>query len=72
MNLSGPYANLALSKPIAKAAIKANAFDPKTKEPMVLAVGIDARCDGRIGFHTEAASRYGAAREQTDKTIGVV
>ena len=72
MDRRGSHANLALSKPNAKVAIKPGVLDSKTKELMALAVGIAARRDGRFGFHTEAASTYGAAREQTDKTIGVV
>ena len=56
---------------IAKAAIKQGALDSKTKELMALAIGIAARCDGCIGFHTEAAIKYGATREEVVETIGV-
>lgn len=56
---------------LAKAAIKPGALDSKTKELMALAIGIAARCDGCIGFHTEAAIRYGATREEIVETIGV-
>ena len=56
---------------IAKAAIKPGALDSKTKELMALAIGIAARCDGCIGFHTEAAVKYGATREEVVETIGV-
>lgn len=56
---------------IAKAAIKPGALDSKTKELMALAIGIAARCDGCIGFHTEAAIKYGATREEIVETIGV-
>ena len=56
---------------IAKAAIKSGALDSKTKELMALAVGIAARCDGCIGFHTETAIKYGATREEIVETIGV-
>lgn len=56
---------------VAKAAIKPGALDSKTKELMALAVGIAARCDGCIGFHTEAAIKYGATREEIVETIGV-
>ena len=56
---------------LAKAAIKPGALDPKTKELMALAIGIAARCDGCIGFHTEAAIRYGATRDEIVETIGV-
>ena len=56
---------------LAKAAIRPGALDSKTKELMALAVGIAARCDGCIGFHTEAAIRYGATREEVVETISV-
>ena len=56
---------------LAKGAIKPGALDSKTKELMALAVGIAARCDGCIGFHTEAAIKYGATREEIVETIGV-
>lgn len=56
---------------IAKAAIKPGVLDSKTKELMALAVGIAARCDGCIGFHTAAAIKYGATREEVIETIGV-
>lgn len=56
---------------LAKAAIKPGAIDPKTKELIALAIGIAARCDGCIGFHTEAAIRHGASRDEVIETIGV-
>ena len=56
---------------VAKGAIKPGALDSKTKELMALAVGIAARCDGCIGFHTEAAIKYGATRDEIVETIGV-
>ena len=42
---------------LAKAATRQGALDPKTKELIALAIGIAGRCDGCIGFHTEAAIR---------------
>ena len=56
---------------LAKSAIRPGALDSKTKELMALAVGIAARCDGCIGFHTEAAVKYGATRDEIVETIGV-
>jgi AhpD family alkylhydroperoxidase len=56
---------------IAKAAINAGALESKTKELMALAIGIAARCDGCIGFHTQAAINYGATREEIVETISV-
>jgi AhpD family alkylhydroperoxidase len=56
---------------LARAAIQPGPLDSKTKELMALAVGIAARCDGCIGFHTEAAIKYGATRDEIVETIGV-
>ncbi len=56
---------------LAKAATKSAALDPKTKELIALAIGIAGRCDGCIGFHTEAAIRHGANRDEIVETIGV-
>ena len=56
---------------LAKAATAAGALDPKTKELIALAIGIDARCDGCIGFHVKAARRHGATREEIAETVGM-
>ena len=39
---------------LAQAATRDGALDKKTKELIALAIGVAARCDGCIGFHTEA------------------
>ena len=44
---------------------------PKTKELIALAIGIAGRCDGCVGFHTQAAIRHGADRDGILETIGV-
>ena len=56
---------------LAKAATAPGALDPKTKELIALAIGIDARCDGCIGFHVRAARRHGATREEVAETVGM-
>jgi len=56
---------------LARAATAAGALDPKTKELIALAIGIAMRCDGCVGFHTEAAIRLGATRDDVLDTIGV-
>ena len=56
---------------LAKAATRPGAVDTKTKELIALAIGIAGRCDGCIGFHTEAALRHGATRDEIVETIGV-
>ena len=42
---------------LAQAATRDGALDKKTKELIALALGVAARCDGCIGFHTEALVR---------------
>jgi AhpD family alkylhydroperoxidase len=56
---------------IAQAATTPGALDPKTKELIALAIGIALRCDGCVGFHTQAAIRHGASRAEVLETIGV-
>ncbi|MCY1465940.1 alkylhydroperoxidase AhpD family core domain protein [compost metagenome] len=47
------------------------ALDPKTKELIALAVGVAARCDGCIGFHTKALARLGATTGEVHEALGV-
>jgi AhpD family alkylhydroperoxidase len=56
---------------LASAATAEGTLSPKTKELIALAIGIASRCDGCIGFHTAAALRLGATREEVLETIGV-
>ncbi len=56
---------------LAKAATADGALDKKTKELIALAIGISTRCDGCIGFHTEALVRLGATREEIEETLGM-
>jgi len=56
---------------LAQAATAPGALDPKTKELIALAIGIAAHCDGCIGFHTKAALRYGATREEIVEMVSM-
>jgi len=56
---------------LGKAAMAGGALDPKTKELIALAVGVAARCDGCIGFHTRALARLGATTEEVHEALGV-
>jgi AhpD family alkylhydroperoxidase len=56
---------------LAKAATSDGALDRKTKELITLAIGIATRCDGCIGFHTEALVRLGATRQEVEETLGM-
>ena len=55
----------------AQAALKTNALDTKTKELLALAISVAVRCDPCIAFHTEAAVKQGASREEVLETIGL-
>ena len=56
---------------LAQAATREGALDKKTKELIALALGVAARCDGCIGFHTEALVRLGATRQEVEETLGM-
>jgi AhpD family alkylhydroperoxidase len=56
---------------LAQAATKNGALDKKTKELIALALGVAARCDGCIGFHTEALVKLGATREEIEEALGM-
>ncbi len=56
---------------MAQAATKSQALDKKTKELIALAIGVATRCDGCIGFHSEALVKLGASREEVEETLGM-
>ncbi len=56
---------------LAKAATKAGALDPKTKELIALAIGVATRCDGCIAYHARALVRLGATREEVTEMLGM-
>ena len=56
---------------MAKAATADGALDKKTKELIALAIGVSTRCDGCIGFHTEALVRLGATKAEIEETLGM-
>lgn len=56
---------------LAAAASAPGALDMKTKELIALAIGIAGRCDGCVGFHTEAALKQGATRQEVLETISM-
>jgi AhpD family alkylhydroperoxidase len=56
---------------LAQAATREGALDKKTKELIALAIGVAVRCDGCIGFHTEALVRLGAARDEVEEVLGM-
>jgi AhpD family alkylhydroperoxidase len=56
---------------LAQAATKSEALDSKTKELIALAIGVSTRCDGCIGFHTEALVKLGATRAEVEEALGI-
>jgi AhpD family alkylhydroperoxidase len=56
---------------MAQAATKTQVLDKKTKELIALAIGVATRCDGCIGFHSEALVKLGASREEVEETLGM-
>src|SRR5476649_236230 len=56
---------------MAQAALKPQVLDRKTKELIALAIGVATRCDGCIGFHTEALVKLGATRSEVEETLGM-
>lgn len=56
---------------MAQAATKDGALDKKTKEFIALAIGVATRCDGCIGFHTEALVKLGATRAEFEEVLGM-
>ncbi|MDP2449626.1 MAG: carboxymuconolactone decarboxylase family protein [Polaromonas sp.] len=53
------------------AATADKSLDPKTKELMALAIGIAVHCDGCVAYHTRAAHKLGATREEVAETVAL-
>ena len=56
---------------LASAATKDGVLDKKTKELIALALGVAARCDGCLGFHTQALVKLGATKQEVVETLGM-
>jgi AhpD family alkylhydroperoxidase len=56
---------------LAGAALRDGALDKKTKELIALGIGISTRCDGCIGFHTEALIKLGVSREEFREVLSM-
>lgn len=54
---------------LAIAATAPKALDTKTKELIAVAVGITAHCDGCVAYHTRAAWKQGASRQELVETV---
>ncbi|MDO8299225.1 carboxymuconolactone decarboxylase family protein [Lacisediminimonas sp.] len=56
---------------LGRAASKAGALDPKTKELIALALGVAARCDGCIGFHVKTLVKLGASKAELQEMLAM-
>ncbi len=56
---------------MAQAATRPGALDRKTKELIALAIGVATRCDGCIGFHSEALAKLDASRAEVEEALGM-
>jgi len=56
---------------MAQAATAGGALDTKTKELIALAIAVAIRCDGCVAFHSQAAVKHGATREEVMETMGM-
>ena len=78
-DISGSLAKLRAEAPemmkgfsdLAAAATIDGVLDKKTKELIALALGVAARCDGCLGFHTQALVKLGATRQEVVETLGM-
>jgi AhpD family alkylhydroperoxidase len=56
---------------LAQGATAQGALDKKTKELIALAIGVATRCDGCIGFHSEALVKLGATRGEVEEALAM-
>ena len=56
---------------LAAAATKDGILDKKTKELIALALGVAARCDGCLGFHTQALAKLGASKQEVVEALSM-
>jgi AhpD family alkylhydroperoxidase len=56
---------------LSSAGQKTGKLDEKTRQLISLAVAVTTRCDGCITFHTDAAIKHGASKEEIIEALGV-
>jgi AhpD family alkylhydroperoxidase len=56
---------------LSAAGQKSDLLGAKMRELISVAVAVAIRCDGCIAFHTEAAAKHGATREEIVEAVGV-
>jgi AhpD family alkylhydroperoxidase len=77
--LSGAIKEVRLGSPevmkafsaMARAATEAGTLDTKTKELIALAISVAIRCDGCVAFHSQAAVKQGATRDEIMEVMGM-
>ncbi len=70
VRLGSPEVTKAFSA-MARAATEAGVLDTKTKELIALAISVAIRCDGCVAFHSQAAVKQGATRDEILETMGM-
>jgi AhpD family alkylhydroperoxidase len=70
VRLGGPEVTKAFSA-MARAATEAGTIDAKTKELIALAISVAIQCDGCVAFHSQAAAKQGATREEIMEVMGM-
>ena len=56
---------------LAATATRNGVLDKKTKELIALALGVAARCDGCLGFHTQALAKLGASKQEVVEALSM-
>lgn len=56
---------------LAKAASRDGALDKKTKELIVLTLGVAAHCDACIGFHVQTLVRLGISKAELEEALAM-
>lgn len=56
---------------LSQASFKDGTLPKKTKELIALAIGVAARCDGCIGFHTKTLVELGTTPQELAEMLGV-
>jgi AhpD family alkylhydroperoxidase len=56
---------------LAVAATTTRALDAKTKELMALSISIAVHCEGCVAYHTRAAHKHGASRQEVAETVAL-
>jgi AhpD family alkylhydroperoxidase len=56
---------------LSAANAKTTALGEKTRQLISLAVAVTTRCDGCIVFHTDAALKAGASKQEISEALGV-